>query len=110
MWGPIYQALYRKYRSRTFDEVCGQEQVTETLTAEDPENFIFAGKGWGHGVGISQYGTKDLADAGVPAEQILALYFPKATLCDYRTMQPTDSTTQTDDAGNMPTADGESEE
>lgn len=86
------------------------EQVTETLTAEDPENFIFAGKGWGHGVGISQYGTKDLADAGVPAEQILALYFPKATLCDYRTMQPTDSTTQTDDAGDMPTADGESEE
>ena len=86
------------------------EQVTETLTAEDPENFIFAGKGWGHGVGISQYGTKDLADAGVPAEQILALYFPKATLCDYRTMQPADSTTQTDDAGNMPTADGESEE
>lgn len=86
------------------------EQVTETLTAEDPENFIFAGKGWGHGVGISQYGTKDLADAGVPAEQILALYFPKATLCDYRTMQPADSTTQTDDAGDMPTADGESEE
>ena len=86
------------------------EQVTETLTAEDPENFIFAGKGWGHGVGISQYGTKDLADAGVPAEQILALYFPKATLCDYRTMQPTDSTTQTDDVGDMPAADGESEE
>ena len=46
----------------------------------------------------------------MPAEQILALYFPKATLCDYRTMQPTDSTTQTDDAGDMPAADGESEE
>ena len=34
MWGFIYQALYRKYRSRTFDEVCGQEQVTETLKAQ----------------------------------------------------------------------------
>ena len=34
MWGSIYQALYRKYRSRTFDEVCGQEQVTETLKAQ----------------------------------------------------------------------------
>lgn len=34
MWGLIYQALYRKYRSRTFDEVCGQEQVTETLKAQ----------------------------------------------------------------------------
>ena len=109
-------------------------QVTETLTAENPQNFIFAGKGWGHGVGISQYGTKDLADAGVPAEQILALYFPKATLCDYRTMQPVDPTaakaesdaptsdgaSETDDAAEtdadadetetMPVADGESEE
>lgn len=81
------------------------EQITETLTASNPENFIFAGKGWGHGVGISQYGTKDLADAGVPAEQILALYFPKATLCDYRTMQPISAETQ-----NTPAADGESEE
>ena len=81
------------------------EQITETLTASDPENFIFAGKGWGHGVGISQYGTKDLADAGVPAEQILALYFPKATLCDYRTMQPICTETQ-----NAPAADGENEE
>ena len=80
-------------------------QVTETLTASNPQNFIFAGKGWGHGVGISQYGTKDLADAGVPAEQILALYFPKATLCDYRTMQPICTETQ-----NAPAADGESEE
>ena len=81
------------------------EQITETLTASNPESFIFAGKGWGHGVGISQYGTKDLADAGVPAEQILALYFPKATLCDYRTMQPICTETQ-----NAPAADGESEE
>ncbi len=110
------------------------EQITETLTASNPESFIFAGKGWGHGVGISQYGTKDLADAGVPAEQILALYFPKATLCDYRTMQPVNTTaakaesdapasddaSETDDAAEtdadaddtetMPVADGESEE
>lgn len=81
------------------------QQVTETLVAEEEDNFIFAGKGWGHGVGISQYGTKDLADAGVPAEQILALYFPKATLCDYRTMEPIDPLISTADA---PAADGES--
>ncbi len=110
------------------------KQITETLTASNPESFIFAGKGWGHGVGISQYGTKDLADAGVPAEQILALYFPKTTLCDYRTMQPvgttaakaesdvpaSDGASETDDAAEtdadaddtetMPVADGESEE
>ena len=27
----IYQALYRKYRPKTFDDVCGQEIVTTTL-------------------------------------------------------------------------------
>ena len=32
--GDIYQALYRKYRPRTFDEVCGQEHITETLKAQ----------------------------------------------------------------------------
>ena len=27
----MYQALYRKWRPRTFDEVVGQEHITETL-------------------------------------------------------------------------------
>lgn len=30
----IYQALYRKYRPRTLDEVCGQDHITETLKAQ----------------------------------------------------------------------------
>lgn len=51
------------------------ETVTETITASSSENFIFAGKGWGHGVGISQYGAKDLADAGAHAEDIISIYF-----------------------------------
>lgn len=51
------------------------ETVTETITASSSSNFIFAGKGWGHGVGISQYGTKDLSDAGASAEDIIHIYF-----------------------------------
>ena len=51
------------------------ETITETLTAGDSNNFIFAGKGWGHGVGISQYGAKDLSDAGASAEDIIHIYF-----------------------------------
>ena len=53
---------------------------TETYTAKDEDTFIFAGKGWGHGVGISQYGTLDLAKAGATAEQILQLYFPRTEI------------------------------
>ena len=30
----MYQALYRKYRPKTFDEVVGQKSVTDTLKAQ----------------------------------------------------------------------------
>jgi DNA polymerase-3 subunit gamma/tau len=30
----MYQALYRKYRPRTFDDVAGQERITETLKSQ----------------------------------------------------------------------------
>ena len=30
----MHQALYRKWRPRNFDEVCGQEQVTSILKYE----------------------------------------------------------------------------
>lgn len=52
----------------------------KTLTAADPESFIFAGKGWGHGVGLSQYGTKDLAEFGYTYDRILAAYVPAAVI------------------------------
>ncbi|MDR3281385.1 MAG: SpoIID/LytB domain-containing protein [Synergistaceae bacterium] len=39
-------------------------------------NFIFNGKGWGHGVGLSQWGAKAMADQGMKCEEILAHYFP----------------------------------
>ncbi len=52
----------------------------EVVSASSPNNFIFAGKGWGHGVGLSQYGTYDLAKAGARAETILELYFSGAKI------------------------------
>ena len=38
--------------------------------------FIFRGRGWGHGVGMSQYGAMNLANNGWKADQILTHYFP----------------------------------
>ncbi|HEX7097587.1 MAG TPA: SpoIID/LytB domain-containing protein [Acidimicrobiales bacterium] len=42
--------------------------------------FTFTGGGWGHGVGMSQYGAKGRADAGHSAAQILAAYYPGTQL------------------------------
>lgn len=56
------------------------EYTEMTATASSSENFIFAGKGWGHGVGLSQYGTKDLAEFGYSYDRILEEYVPAASI------------------------------
>ncbi len=56
--------------------------VYKTYTASSNDSFIFAGKGWGHGVGLSQYGIYDLAKAGAKAETILELYYPGGMIVD----------------------------
>lgn len=42
--------------------------------------FLFSGHGWGHGVGMSQYGAYGYAQHGFTFEQILAHYYPGTTL------------------------------
>ncbi|MCD6413453.1 MAG: SpoIID/LytB domain-containing protein [Elusimicrobia bacterium] len=41
---------------------------------------IFYGQGWGHGVGFSQWGAKDLAERGWNYRKILRFYFPGAKI------------------------------
>ena len=42
--------------------------------------FVFSGHGWGHGVGMSQYGAYGYALHGATYQQILAHYYPGTTL------------------------------
>jgi SpoIID/LytB domain protein len=42
--------------------------------------FLVTGHGWGHGVGMSQYGAYGYAQHGATYEQILAHYYPGTTL------------------------------
>ncbi len=42
--------------------------------------FVITTKGYGHGVGLSQWGAKALAEQGQSAEEILAHYFPGTEL------------------------------
>ena len=65
------------------DRVVGGYKTTyenKVATASSPDNFIFVGKGWGHGVGLSQYGCKDLAGFGYSWDKILEAYVPAARL------------------------------
>ncbi len=43
-------------------------------------SFVFEGSGWGHGVGLCQYGTQDMAKSGFKWFDILKHYYPKIDL------------------------------
>ena len=49
--------------------------ITALPTGALADEWTVDGGGWGHGVGLSQYGAKGMADDGRSAEQILAYYY-----------------------------------
>lgn len=44
------------------------------------DSYVFAGRGWGHGLGLSQWGARSLAQHGYNAAQILTYYYKDVTL------------------------------
>ena len=48
--------------------------VKHTAYADTGSNFIFVGKGYGHGVGLSQWGVYDLTIMGVKYKDVLKAY------------------------------------
>lgn len=67
-------------------QIGGIQSTTETVTvyATNPNNFVFYGKGWGHGVGASQIGMRDLAKLGYGYDEILHKYFTDIDIIDWR--------------------------
>ncbi len=49
--------------------------ITQTETKSANGNYVIHGSGYGHGVGMSQYGAKDMAEAGFDYKQILTFYY-----------------------------------
>jgi stage II sporulation protein D len=66
---------------RTFTmNVRDPDRVTRTLRVLGwqyrlPARFVFTGKGYGHGVGMSQWGAQGMALGGKSAEEILQHYY-----------------------------------
>ena len=56
----------------------GPDRMRSTQVKITPKEggFIFEGKGWGHGVGLCQFGTKQLAELGYRYQEILRYYYP----------------------------------
>lgn len=79
--GTVYDIAYNKEgfnnNNLTMDEKV--KIVKEDGTVDEipivPTVYTFNGKGWGHGVGMSQWGAKGLADAGYNYRQIIKHYY-----------------------------------
>jgi peptidoglycan hydrolase-like amidase len=52
----------------------GGENLTHSAKPQEG-HFVFAGRGWGHGAGMSQYGAQGAARLGCTAGQILRAYY-----------------------------------
>jgi stage II sporulation protein D len=44
------------------------------------ENLVFKGSGFGHGVGLSQWGAKKMAEDGFNYKEILEFYYPNTEI------------------------------
>ncbi|HHW17673.1 MAG TPA: SpoIID/LytB domain-containing protein [Firmicutes bacterium] len=45
-----------------------------------PRTYVFSGRGWGHGVGLSQWGARAMAESGEDFAAILSHYYPGTKL------------------------------
>jgi stage II sporulation protein D len=65
-------------RGNDFRRVLGYDTLKSTLfsVAVDDIGARFAGRGYGHGVGLDQAGAKTMAQLGYSARQILEYYYP----------------------------------
>ena len=64
-----------------FRRMIGYDRFKSTLfaVAIDGDWARFSGRGYGHGVGMCQWGAKGMAEAGYTARQILEFYYPGTT-------------------------------
>lgn len=62
--------------------VKGAENVSNYpgTAPEEEDELLFAGMGYGHGVGLSQYGAKGMAEAGFNYKEIIEYYFTGASV------------------------------
>jgi stage II sporulation protein D len=66
------------FNSNDFRLSMGPELIRSTRfdIRHEGNEAIFTGLGWGHGVGLCQWGAKGMAEQGFTYKQILSHYYP----------------------------------
>lgn len=81
---PLTQRLSKADSVRSaFGLKSGPREVVVNLGLDLlPTGIIFKGSGWGHGLGMSQWGAKGMAEAGNEYRSILQYYYTGVTIAD----------------------------
>ncbi len=68
-----------------FRSIMGATKVKSTFASvkNNTNDFTISGKGYGHGIGMSQYGAKARAESGNSYSSILSFYYPGTNLTNY---------------------------
>lgn len=66
---------YKALREKARTILSLSSQLYTVTPAEDNSTYLFEGGGWGHAVGMSQWGAKAMADNGFTYKEILEFYF-----------------------------------
>ena len=78
-----YSVIYGNGKTKTIDSAFYMQTPygpEPYVGGGDITGYTFSGGGWGHGVGMSQYGSMGMANAGFTYEEILAHYYPGTEL------------------------------
>jgi stage II sporulation protein D len=69
-------------RGRELRDLLGELGLRSTLfeIRESPDGFVFVGSGYGHGVGMSQWGARAMAERGASYKRILGRFYPGTRL------------------------------
>jgi stage II sporulation protein D len=80
-----------------FRSVVGFEKLRSTFfeVQKRDEDFSFRGRGFGHGVGLCQWGARSLGQQGRTYQEILSHYYPQARIQSLQARTERELETQT---------------
>jgi len=72
----------RAIKAQEFRDLLGFQDLRSTRfqMQQTSKEFVFSGTGFGHGVGLCQWGSRNLAQQGLKFQQILTHYYPGMAL------------------------------
>lgn len=70
--------IRREIKGNEFRLLLGSTQLRSLMIhlRREGEDLVFEGRGYGHGVGMSQWGARRMAERGLTYQEILSYYYP----------------------------------